>query len=84
MMFDQFIGKVISFLSLPTILIFILNKYISDFAAKQENISKIFKRHEINHIMMKKIRIILEDFNEVDYKENPNFNMELKPSKLYI
>ena len=82
MKFDQFCGMIMSFLSIVGLVAIQLNYFINEFEAKKMAIYKIFKGHEINHIMMKKIKIIQEDFNEFEYKENPNFNAEIRPGKM--
>ena len=74
MKIDEFIGKILSYFTLFAMLVIYMSSFINESEKINKNISKIFKGFEINQIMMKKIRIILEDFNEVEYKENPDFN----------
>ena len=74
MKIDEFIGKILSYFTLFAMLVIYMSSFINESEKINKNISKIFKGFEINQIMMNKIRIILEDFNEVEYKENPDFN----------
>ena len=78
--FDDFLSKIFAFIGPWALLLIYLSNYINESEKLNQNISKIFKGFEINQIMMKKIRIIMEDFNEVEYKENPNFNDDILTS----
>ena len=76
---DEFIGKVLSYLAFFGLIVVYISSFINEFESKNKNIFKIFKAYHSNDTMMKKIRIIQENFNEVEYQQNPDFN-EIKPS----
>ena len=79
---NEFLGQTFSVLLLIRILIGYINEYINEIESKSSTISKIFKNFDLNKIMMKKIRIIQDDFNEVEYNHDPNFNEETNISNL--
>ena len=81
---DEVFGKIMSVISIFLLVFYFLSSKIDEFESKKKTISNIFKGFETNKIMMKKIRIIQEDFNEVEYKNNPNFNTEVNISNYYF
>ena len=72
--FDSFLGNIISFLTVFFVILGFLNMIINEIEAKKHLIRVLFKNFEVNTIMMKKIRIIQENFNEVKYFNIPDFN----------
>ena len=52
-----------------------INHFINYFESRKYLISSLFKNYTVNSMMMKKIKIILSNFNEVDYEKiDINFN----------
>jgi len=73
---DQFIGNVFSFLLMLSHILFCINKYMNEFEMKRIIIFGLFKNYEVNAIMMKKIKKLQKNYNEIDIHRIPDFNQE--------
>ena len=65
--FDSFIGNIISFLTIFFVFLAWVNSVINQFEANKNIVKILFKNFEVNTTMMKKIRIIQQSYNEVNY-----------------
>ncbi len=69
----EFLGNIVSLTLLLYILFAWINKYINNFELKKRLVFGLFKNFEINTKMMSQLKIIQEKYNEVEYKNNPDF-----------
>jgi len=72
----MFLGKSSLFLLIFYSILERLNTWINEFEVKRAAVKNIFKYNDVNNTLMKKIRLIQENFNEVEYKANPDFNFK--------
>ncbi len=75
MKLDEFLGNLLSVVIAIINLFQFINNFINNFEMKKMIVNKIFKAFQSSHIMMHKIRLIQEEYNEINYKQTPpNFN----------
>jgi hypothetical protein len=70
---DVFISQIFAFLFFIFLLFSYLNQLINNFEMKKSLIFALFKNHDINSAMMKKLKVLQEKYNETEYKDVPDF-----------
>jgi hypothetical protein len=78
---DSFIGSIISFLTIFFVFLAWINMIINQFEAKKNIVEILFKNFEVNTKMMKKIRIIQHNYNEINFNSASEGNLNNSLSK---
>ena len=67
--FDAFIGNLFSFLCPFFIILQLINNKINSQEAKQNLVQVLCKNYRINNKIIKKIKLIRETYNEIEFEE---------------
>ncbi len=69
----EFLAHVISIVFIFFLIFASFNNYINNFELKKKLVFGLFKNFDVNARMMSQFKNIQEKFNEVEYKNNPDF-----------
>jgi hypothetical protein len=69
----EFVAHVFSIVFILFLIFASLNNYINNFELNKKLVFGLFKNFDVNAKMMSQFKVIQEKFNEVEYKNNPDF-----------